>query len=63
MLSALLKLILTKQYIAFIEWLHGQLKKSNLYYTRNVTWRLTSGGVYLSGLAPEQHNSEDMSQR
>ena len=39
-------------------------KKSNLHYTHVITpKRLTSGGVYLRGLAPGQHFSKETSQR
>ena len=38
--------------------------KSNFYYTRDITPKLvTSGGIHLRGLAPEQHSSEETSQR
>ena len=37
-----------------------QIKISNLHYTRDITpKRVTSGGVHLRGLAPEQHSSEE----
>ena len=39
-------------------------KKSNLHYTRGITpKRVTSGGAHLRGLAPDQHSSEETSQR
>ena len=38
--------------------------KSNLHYAPGITSkRVTSGGVHLRGLAPEQHSSEETSQR
>ena len=41
-----------------------KIKKSNLHHTRGITSkRVTSGGAYLRGLAPEQHSSEKTSQR
>ena len=38
--------------------------KSNLHYTRGIRLkRVTSGGVYLRGLAADLHSSEETSQR
>ena len=39
-------------------------KKSNLYYTRDITLkRVTSGEIHLRGLAPGQHSSKKTLQR
>ena len=38
--------------------------KSNVHYIRGITLkRVTSGGIHLSSFAPEQHSSEETSQR
>ena len=42
----------------------GAKIESNLHYTRAITWkRVTSGGDRPRGLAPEQYNFEETSQR
>ena len=41
-----------------------ETKKSNPHYTRGITPKgVASGGIHLRGLAPEQHSSEETSQR
>ena len=59
-----MKQFMLKQFLLNGKAFNAYDQKSNLHYTRGITpKRVTSGRAHLRGVAPEQHSSEETSQR